>query len=275
MKLWRSKLVCALLATVTATLADAQPLRVCADPSNMPFSDRNGAGFENRIALLLGKQLHREIEFVWRPERRNFLRNGLMAGACDLVTGAPADIGGVATTRPYYRSGYVFVSRPDDPPVSSFDDPSLPKRKIGVQMIGDDGMSTPPAEELVRRGNVSNLRSYMASGDYREPDSSGVILKAVARGDIDLAAVWGPVAGYFAAREKPALVVTPIASGGASLPLAFDISIGVRKQDATLLDDVQQALDRSRPEIDCILAQFHVPDLRADAGSTQGCAEAR
>ena len=149
----------ALFALATAVCArsaeaDQLPLRVCADPNNLPYSNSAGDGFENKIVELVADYLHRPLEFVWRAERRGFVREGLNAGECDLVAAIPSGARMALATRPYYRSTYVFVSKPGEPPVSSLDDPSLRMRKIGVQLIGDDGMNSPPAHALAERGIV-------------------------------------------------------------------------------------------------------------------------
>ena len=185
-------------------MLDQPPLRVCADPNNLPFSDSAEDGFENKIVKLVADYLHRPLEFVWRAERRGFVREGLNAGECDLVAAIPSGARMALTTSPYYRSTYVFVSKPGEPPVSSLDDPSLRTRKIGVQLIGDDGMNSPPAHALAERGIVENVRGFMVYGDYRDDHPLSEIVHAVATGEVDVAAVWGPVAGYFAREANAA-----------------------------------------------------------------------
>jgi mxaJ protein len=251
----------AVAAGARSAQADQIPLRVCADPNNLPYSNSAGEGFENKIASLIADYLHRPLEFVWRAERRGFVREGLNAGECDLVTAIPSGARMALTTRPYYRSTYVFVSRPGEAPVSSFDDPSLRKSKIGVQLIGDDGMNSPPAHALAERGIVDNVRGFMVYGDYRNEHPISEIVHAVATGEVDVAAVWGPVAGYFAREEKPRLVVTSIAetSPEARLPMTFDISMGVRRTDAQLKAQVESALSSLAPQIQAILTSYGVP----------------
>ena len=154
----------------------------------------------------------------------------------------------------------MFVSKPGEPPVSSLDDPSLRMRKIGVQLIGDDGMNSPPAHALAERGIVGNVRGFMVYGDYRNDHPLSEIVNAVATGRVDVAAVWGPVAGYFAREQRPPLVVTSIAAGAdASTPMTFDISMGVRKTDHQLEAQVQSALSSLAPQIRTILAAYGVP----------------
>ena len=241
--------------------AEARELRVCADPNNLPFSNEAGEGLENKLAALVAEELGAEIRYTWWAQRRGFLRNTLKADACDLVPGLPANLEGVRTTAPYYRSSYVFVTRTEGPEVASFNDPILRDVKVGVHLIGDDGWNTPPAHALARRGIVENVRGYMIYGDYNEPNPPAGILRALAERAIDVAVVWGPLGGYFASREAVPLRVTPVrpAFDGPRLPMVFDISMAVRKEDEGLRQEVDAALARRRTEVDLILAAYGVP----------------
>ncbi|TGT34813.1 quinoprotein dehydrogenase-associated putative ABC transporter substrate-binding protein, partial [Mesorhizobium sp. M4B.F.Ca.ET.169.01.1.1] len=126
---------------------------------------------------------------------RGFVRNTLKAGLCDLVPGTPANLEMLRTTTPYYRSSYVFLTRQDGPDVTSFNAPRLRGLRIGVQLIGDDGANSPPVRALSRRGIVGHLIGYPVYGDYAAPNPPARIVDAVASGEIDLAVVWGPLAG--------------------------------------------------------------------------------
>lgn len=260
------KLVFALtgFALVFATIADARELRVCADPNNLPFSNERGEGFENKIAELIADELGVTLSYTWWAQRRGFIRNTLNTGSCDLVTGTTNGIEMLRTTLPYYRSGYTFVTRQDGPKVSSLDDPILHNLRIGIQLVGEDGANPPPSEALARRGIVDNVRGYLVYGDYREQNPAAAIMDAVAKGEIDVAIVWGPVAGYFAGRESVPLkiaLVTP-QNDGPRVPMVFDINMGVRRDDPTLRDEINAALSKLRPKIDAVLATYGVP--RAD-----------
>lgn len=264
----RSALLAA--ALLVATGAGARDLRVCADPNNLPFSNDRREGFENRIVDLIAKDLHATVTYTWWAQRRGFIRNTLKAGRCDLVPGITTAVEMIRPTRPYYRSTYVFVTRRDGPQVSSFDDPALRTLKIGVQLVGDDGFNTPPAHALSRRGIVGNLHGYTLYGDYSTPNPPARIVEAVAKGEVDVAVVWGPLAGYFAPRQAVPLRITPVRPqmDGLQLPMVFDISMGVRRDDAdeSLRREIGEALTRHKPEIDAILAEYGVP--RVDAATT-------
>ncbi|MER9106424.1 substrate-binding domain-containing protein [Mesorhizobium sp. M0848] len=244
-------------------IANARELRVCADPNNMPFSNAAGQGFENRIAEIIATDLGAKLTYTWWAQRRGFIRNTLKAGLCDLVPGTPANLEMLRTTTPYYRSSYVFVTRQDGPDVTSFNDLRLQELRIGVQLIGDDGANSPPVQALGRRGIVGHLIGYPVYGDYSAPNPPARIVEAVANGEIDLAVVWGPLAGYFAQRQKVSLRITPVTPriDGPQLPLMYDISMGVRREDDALRGDVNSALARHKAEIDAVLAQYGVPRL--------------
>ncbi|HZP65481.1 MAG TPA: quinoprotein dehydrogenase-associated putative ABC transporter substrate-binding protein [Rudaea sp.] len=257
-----------LFAALAIVVADASgaPLRVCADPNNLPFSNRAGQGFENRIAELLAEDMHRQLRYAWWPQRRAFARNTLKADRCDLWIGVAAGVQGLDTTAPYYRSSYVFVTRADRSlDIRSFDDPRLRELVVGVQMIGNDATNTPPAHALARRGITSNVRGYMVYGDYAAQNPEAPILRAVADREIDVAVVWGPLAGYFAQHSRTPLrlrAVEPPADGPL-LPMTFDIAAGVRPGDVELKRDVERVLLQRRDAIAHILDTFGVPRVAA------------
>src|SRR4051812_2964308 len=182
-----------------ASTAVTRELRVCSDPNNLPFSNQQGEGFENRIAELIAKELHAKVRYTWWAQRRGFFRNTLKANACDIVMGIPSNFELALPTQPYYRSSYVFVYRKDlGAPIRSFDDPRLATLKIGVQLVGDDAANTPPAHALSRRHYIENVVGFTLYGNYAEANPPEKILTAVLQRDVDVAVVWGPLAGYFA-----------------------------------------------------------------------------
>ena len=168
----------------------------------------------------------------------------------------------LATTRPYYKSTYVFVSRRDRHiAIHSFDDPALKPLKIGVQLIGDDFSNTPPVHALSRRGMTRNLAGFTVYGDYRQPDPAARIVTAVARGDVDIAVVWGPLAGYFAKHSAVALDIVPVSPAIEMpyTPFVFDIAMGTRRADSTFRHQIDEIITRRKPSIDSILVAYGVP----------------
>jgi len=252
-----------------AATASARELRVCADPNNLPYSNERRDGFENRIIALLATDLGADVRYTWWAQRRGFLRNTLLANHCDVVAGVASSMGMLGTTDPYYRSSYVFVSRADrNLDVRSLDDSRLKQWTIGVQLVGDDGANTPPAHALTRRGIARNVRGYTVYGDYAQAAPQAQVIEAVARGDVDVAIVWGPTAGYFAAKQPVPLTLVPVTPwlDGPLWPMVFDTSMGVRKEDRELRRELNAALQRHAAEIAAILDEYHVPRVEADGG---------
>ena len=256
---------CAVAGTAwTATRHAARAaFRVCADPNNLPFSNERGEGFENRIAALLAHDLGERVEYTWWAQRRGFARNTLNAGSCDVILGVPVGYGMARTTRPYYRSTYVFVTRRDrDLRITSLDDPVLRKLRIGVHLIGDDYANSPAAHSLARRGMTSNVVGYTLYGDYAQANPPARLIDAVEKGDVDVAVAWGPLAGYFAKRSSVPLDLSPVSpQQDGVMQYAFDIAMGVRRRDSTRSSVLNAELTRRQADIDRILGDFGVPLL--------------
>lgn len=257
----RTLAILAALLALGACAKPPEPLRVCADPNNLPFSNARGEGFENRLAQLVAEELGRKVEYVWWAQRRGYVRNTLRAHECDLWPGVASQLEILGTTRPYYRSTYVFVTRADAPVIGSLDDPRLRTLAVGVQLVGDDGANTPPSHALARRGIITNVRGYTLYGDYAQPNPPAAIIQAVDRGEVDVAVAWGPLAGYFAKRAEHPLRLTPVTPwlDGPQWPMVFDVSMGVRKEDVELRNALDEILERRRSDVQAILTAYGVP----------------
>jgi mxaJ protein len=243
-------------------LLPQRTLTACADPNNLPFSNQAGQGFENKLAQMIASDLHAKLDYVWWAQRRGYVRNTLNERKCNFWPGISSNVEMVATTRPYYRSTYMFVSRADAKLNGlTLDDPRLKKLKIGVELVGDDASNTPPAHALSSRGIVANVRGYMLYGDYAKPNPPAEIVHAVERRDVDVALVWGPLAGYFAAKSSVPLRLEPVTPWMADMqwPMQFDISVGVQKDDQKLLKSIDQILARRSGDIQRLLTAYHVP----------------
>ena len=229
----------------------------------MPASNERQQGFENKIAALLAKDFGTTPTYIWWGQRRGFIRNTMNAtlaeGRCDVVIGVPEGYDLVRTTTPYYRSTYVAVYSKKRAPITSLDDPVLKKLKIGVHLIGDDYENPPPVHELGKRHIVDNVVGFKTF--YSDDNPPSAIVDAVSKGTIDVAIVWGPVGGYYAARQNVPLAVTPIRSKPGDLPFAFNISMGVKKGNDALRARLEALLQQRRPEIEQILKDFNVPLL--------------
>ncbi len=251
-----SRFLSVCLLTFSLVAAASAQLRICSDPDNLPFSNRAQQGFENQIASLLVRQMHTTLRYEWQRMGRGFVREVVNKGRCDVVMGVPENFRAMTTTIPYYRSTYVFVTRSDRGlQLTSFDEPRLKRMKIGVQVLSEE--YAPPAQALGRRGMVANIVGFETRGTQTRK-----IIDAVARKQIDVAVVWGPFAGYYEKSYGHQLNLSatpPLDPPG--VPLAFSISIGVRKSDTPLRDRLNQLLSHNEPEIRHILQSYGVPLL--------------
>ena len=255
------------LALLLGSCAMMRPreLVVCADPNNLPFSNRAGEGFENKLAELFARSLHAKLRYVWWAQRRGYVRNTLNERKCDLWPGVASTVEMLATTRPYYRSSYMFVTRKADRLAGlTLDDPRLRTLRLGVQLVGDDAMNTPPAHALARRGIVDNVEGFMLYGDYRKPNPPAAIVEAVERGEVDVAMVWGPLAGYFAAKSAVPLRLEPVTPwlDDSQWPMVYDISVGVQRDDIELRHRIDALLAEQKDAIRALLEAYHVPRAR-------------
>lgn len=266
-----SKITAFAAACLTSVAAFAAPLRVCSDPNNLPYSNDQQQGFENRLATLIANDLHMDLTYFWFPQREAFFKKTLNGGMCDVVMGVPAGIDEADVTRPYYRSTYVFITRRDrNLHIQSLDDPRLRILKVGVHILGEQDDSLPPVHALVSRGIVRNLVGYSIFGNLNEKDPPADLLRAVADGKVDVALAWGPLAGYFAQHSSVPLDITPISSDPKhpELPFHFDIGIGVRNGDSGLKRTINSELDKLQAQIEQLLRAYGVPQLPLSAASS-------
>lgn len=253
----RSVLVIACLPHLLC--AGDRVLRVCADPNNLPYSNQRGEGFENRLAELAARDLGATLEYVWWSQRKSFLRDSLNAGKCDAVLGVPATLDSVEVTRPYYRSTYVFLTRADRQlQLTALSDPRLEQCRIGIHVVDND--YAPPAQALARRGLGSNLSGYSLFGKYGEENPPARLVEAVAHGDVDVAVIWGPFAGYFAKQSDVPLQVTAVSPAAyMGVPFTYSIAAAVRKGDDTLRDALNGVLVRECTAVRALLEHYGVP----------------
>jgi mxaJ protein len=273
-------LICLAGAALAAPVAAQRPapltpglLRVCADMDNLPFSNQKGEGYENKIADLIANEWHSKLEYVWWPIRRGYYRM-LNGTYCDLVIESPVGLDQAGSTKPYYRSAYMFLSRKGSglETINSLADPRLKKLKIGVNLfVSTDGEHSPPEMALARYGVVGNLVGYSTA--YDDTTRPEAIINAVAKKDVDVAIVWGPQAGYFVKQSSVPLVLTPLAAevdSATGFPMQYNIGMAVRRKDHEFRDSLQVLLDKKKPEIDRILQQYGVPTMPIKEDAKKG-----
>ncbi|MDY0885813.1 substrate-binding domain-containing protein [Dongia soli] len=233
---------------------DRSALRVCADPSNLPFSNEKGEGFENKIAELLAKKMQVPLRYVWYPNSVGFLRNTLRARQCDLVLGIVSGAEMVQTTNPYYRSAYVIVTRTADKlDMQSLDDPRLRNLKIGLTA------GTPPADIAVRMGLIGNVIPYQLVIDTRYDAPGKQMIEDLRAKKIDVALLWGPIAGYFARDHKDELEIRQLSAPSKNIRLDFYIAMGVRPGESNWKNDINNLLRQNQDEITGILRDYNIP----------------
>jgi quinoprotein dehydrogenase-associated probable ABC transporter substrate-binding protein len=237
---------------------DRTALRVCADPASLPFSNHKQQGFENKIADLLAKELKVPVRYTWYPDATGFLRNTLNARRCDLVMGIVSGAELVLNTSPYYRSSYVIATRrKDNLDITQLSDPRLKKLKIGLTA------GTPPADVIAAEGLMGNVRPYQLVVDTRFDQPGKLMLDDLAKGEIDAAVLWGPIAGYYAKSYGDQLQVTPLVKEAKDARMDFYITMGVRPNEIEWKRQVDGLIKDNRDGILAILKDYGIPLLDA------------
>jgi mxaJ protein len=258
------------LATVsTGSVAASQglkPLRVCGDPDNLPYSNDRLQGFENKIASIIAGDLGMDPSYTWWPHQRGLVRNTLDAGICDVIFGVPHDLETILPTKSYYSSSYVIAHVTGKNVVTSLDAPELKNLRIGVHA------NTPVEESLARRGLLDKLTAYSLffdpTGDRDRPTK---LVDDLVAGKVDVALVWGPLAGYYAKKLNAPIEMTPLPDE-TGVPLTFTMGMGVKKGNRELKNLLETAMDHRQAEIRSVLEEFGVPLVapkQAAAGAIQ------
>jgi quinoprotein dehydrogenase-associated probable ABC transporter substrate-binding protein len=246
-------------APLGQSTVDPTRLRVCADPANLPLSNEKGEGFENRIAELLSRHLGRELAYTWHPQSLGFVRNTLRARLCDLIIGVVATDDLVQNSNPYYRSTYVLVYRKGEADrFGALDGPGAKEARIGVVA------NSPPATLVARLGLLANIRSYQLMTDTRFDQPGRTMIQELAAGTIDMALLWGPIAGWWAQHAPVPLELVALQSDPRTrLRFDFLISMGIRHAEPEWKQTINDALRELAPDINRILDDFAVPRLDA------------
>jgi quinoprotein dehydrogenase-associated probable ABC transporter substrate-binding protein len=238
-------------------LVNRTALRVCADPANMPFSNDKGEGFENKIAELVAAELNLPVEYTWFPQAIGFIRRTLFARRCDVVMGYAQGDELVQNTNPYYRSTYTLVYRSDAGlnGVDSLSDPRLKGKHIGVVA------ATPPASVMARLGLMQDAKPYPLMVDRRHESPGERMIDDIQSKDIDAGVLWGPMAGFFAAKAGDRLAVVPLLKESGVPRMAYRITFGVRHLEDDWKRQLNDLIAKRQGDIDAVLLQFGVPLL--------------
>ncbi len=264
------------IVVVAAALLGAAPagaqapwatLKVCADPNNLPFSNRDQQGFENKLAQIWARELGIEVEYTWFPHRRGFERNTLQAEdperggyKCDVIVGVPDGYDLAMTTRPYYRSTYalVYVTGGELDIRAAEDLINLPRAARDALRIGVFTPS-PAAEWLARHGMHEQMVAYAALTGDPDVYPGKIIENELLAGELDAAILWGPIAGYFAARAQPVNVAVVPLRSEPGIQFEFAMAAGVRFGDRESRAQLEDLLARTADETAALFAEYHIP----------------
>jgi quinoprotein dehydrogenase-associated probable ABC transporter substrate-binding protein len=238
-------------------LVDPHVFRACADPRDLPLSNEAGEGFENKIAELFARKLGKSVGYTFYPDATGFIRNTLNAYHCDVVLGTAQGDDLVQPTNPYYRTGYAAAYHQDGPlkGLDSLSDPRLKTVRIGIVA------GTPPATYLAMNGLLGQIKSYQLGVDTRYDSSTHDMMDDLDKGEIDVALLWGPFAGYYASKAKTPTAVVPLVKEQGGPPMVFRIVMGVRHSDQNWKRALNKLISENQDEIQAILRSYGVPLL--------------
>lgn len=244
------------------------PLKVCGDPGNMPLSNNQGEGFQNKIMDVLARSMGSQVINFWRPSlERGITRQTFDTNDCEILIDIPAVYAGVLTTLPVYRTTYVLAWRNDRGlDITGIDDPKLAGLKIGAYQ------TSAIREVLKRRGHSANIVLHTVShnGDLIPEQQPTYQVQQVVDGQLDVAAVWGPFAGWFPKMKGAPLTVLPVNMMDDDVPLEFDLALGVKPTNVVLKFALEFALDANRHEIEKILRDYGVPLVQCSRCTVPG-----
>lgn len=261
----RAALAAILLAGTAVATASAQSLpdavsttdlRVCADPHDLPFSNEQGQGYENKIAELIAADLHLHVAYTWFPDSQGFVRGTLMKHTCDVVIGTVAGVDDMATTDSYLHTGYVMLTRTDDHVTTNkVDDWHLGARRFGIVA------ATPPTNLIIDHNLMDQTSIYSLVVDTRIEQPAHTMIQDLAAGKIDVGLIWGPIAGYFVKHDHLPLTIAFLDPEASKVRLDYHIAMGVRQSDVAFRRRLNSVIARKQPEITQILRDYGIPML--------------
>jgi quinoprotein dehydrogenase-associated probable ABC transporter substrate-binding protein len=257
-----------LAASFAANGSDLKSLTVCADPGNMPLSNQKGEGFENKIAQVIGAAMGTGVQYYWRPSiERGLMRTTLSEGNCDLWMDMASDTEGAVVLAPLYRSTFVLAYRNDKGiNIKSLDDPALKKLRIGVFQVS--AIRQALADHRIVDNTVIHYLSHNA--DIEESNQPSYQVQQVIDGSLDVAAAWGPMAGYYQKVQHAPLIIQPVNMMEDEVPMEFDMTLAVPRGRSDIKAAVETALAQHKSEIQQILVDFGVPLVKCDECTVSG-----
>ncbi len=238
-------------------LVDPNVFRACEDPRNLPFSNEKGEGFENKLAEMFATKLGKKLSYTYFPQATGFVRMTLASFKCDVIIGFPQGDDQAQITIPYYRTTYALIAKRGSglEDVTTISDPRLKDKRIGVVA------RTPPSTIMAMNGLLAKAKSYPLFIDTRADSSAQAMIDDLMRGDIDCGILWGPMAGYYAARADPPLVMVPLVKEASTVPMTFRIGMAVRPSDQEWKRTLNKLIQDNQAEINKLLISYNIPIL--------------
>jgi len=238
-------------------LVDPNVFRACGDPRNLPFSNDQGEGFENKLAELFASKLGKRLSYTYYPQATGFVRKTLGEYRCDIIMGFPQGDDQAQVTIPYYRTTYALVTKRGSglEDVTTIDDPKLKEKRIGIVA------RTPPSTNMAVNGLLARAKSYPLFIDTRADSSAQAMIEDLTKGDIDCGILWGPMAGYYASKVDPPFVVIPLTKEKTGPPMTFRIGMAVRPADQEWKRTLNKLIMENQAEINKLLISYNIPIL--------------
>jgi quinoprotein dehydrogenase-associated probable ABC transporter substrate-binding protein len=238
-------------------LVDPNVFRACGDPRNLPFSNDKSEGFENKLAELLAAKIGKKLSFTYFPQATGFVRMTLGSYRCDVIMGFPQGDDQAQVTIPYYRTTYALITKRGSglEEVTTIDDPRLKDKRIGVVA------KTPPSTNMAVNGLLGRAKSYPLFIDTRADSSAQAMIDDLNQGIIDCGILWAPMAGYFAAKANPPLVVAPLVKETAGPQMIYRIGMAVRPADQEWKRTLNKLIMENQAEINKLLISYNIPIL--------------
>jgi quinoprotein dehydrogenase-associated probable ABC transporter substrate-binding protein len=247
-----------------------EELRVCADPDNMPFSNRQGEGFENKLAEMIADDFQQQLSYAWFPEVHGGMPTPYSNRDCDIVMGYAQGTELIEDTNPYYYTSYALIYRRDDAALQGavrLSDPRLKGKQIGIFA------RTPPATLLATNGLTSSAVPLEADTDWGSPVPARQIISLLAEKQIDAAILWGPIGGYYAKASHVPMEVVPLVNETAGPAMIYGITMGVRPNEPQFKHRLNKFIAEHQEEINHLLLSYNVPLLEPDGTIINAMAE--
>ena len=231
--------------------------RACGDPRNLPFSNDKSEGFENKLAELFAAKLGKKLSYTYFPQATGFVRMTLGSYRCDVIMGFPQGDDQAQSTVPYYRTTYALITKRGSglEDVSAINDPRLKDKRIGIVA------KTPPSTGMAVNGLLAKAKSYPLFIDTRADSSAQAMIDDLNQGNIDCGILWGPMAGYFAAKTDPPLVVVPLVKETMGPQMIYRIGMAVRPADQEWKRTLNKLIAENQTEINKLLISYNIPIL--------------